>query len=136
MTITASGTSAADKTVTVVVGDKVFQLTTTDDVKAATDAFKDFMQVATDEQIARSAYLGHLVPVMNRALATAISELKEFRDAYYAVKGLAKPGTFAVGAPPPRVAPTPPAPAQPKLTPAQQADAEATDLVGRILAGG
>ena len=107
-----------------------------DDVKAATDAFKDFMQVATDEQIARSAYLGHLVPVMNRALATAISELKEFRDAYYAVKGLAKPGTFAVGAPPPRVAPTPPAPAQPKLTPAQQADAEATDLVGRILAGG
>ena len=37
VTIAASGTSAADKTVTVVVGDKVFQLTTTDDVKAAND---------------------------------------------------------------------------------------------------
>lgn len=37
VTITASGTSAADKTVTVVVGDKIFQLTTTDDVKAAND---------------------------------------------------------------------------------------------------
>ena len=37
VTITASGTSAADKTVTVVVGDKVFQMTTTADVKAAND---------------------------------------------------------------------------------------------------
>lgn len=37
VTITASGTSAADKTVTVVVGDKLFQLTTTADVKAAND---------------------------------------------------------------------------------------------------
>lgn len=37
VTITASGTSAADKVVTVVVGDKVFQLTTTADVKAAND---------------------------------------------------------------------------------------------------
>lgn len=37
VTITASGTSAADKTVTVVVGDKIFQLTTTADVKAAND---------------------------------------------------------------------------------------------------
>lgn len=35
VTITASGTSAADKTVTVVVGDKIFQLGTTDDVKTA-----------------------------------------------------------------------------------------------------
>ena len=105
-----------------------------DDVKTATDAFKDFMQVATDEQIARSAYLGHLVPVMNRALATAIAGLKEFRDAYYAVRGLAKPGTFAIGAQPP-AQPAPPAPAQPKLTPAQQADAEALSLVGGILNG-
>ena len=37
VTITASGTSAADKVVTVVVGDKIFQLTTTADVKAAND---------------------------------------------------------------------------------------------------
>ena len=37
VTITASGTSAADKVVTVVVGDKVFQLGTTADVKAAND---------------------------------------------------------------------------------------------------
>lgn len=35
VTITASGTSAADKTVTVKVGDKAAQLTTSDDVKTA-----------------------------------------------------------------------------------------------------
>ena len=35
VTITASGTSAADKTVTVMVGDKAVQLTTSDDVKTA-----------------------------------------------------------------------------------------------------
>lgn len=35
VTITASGTSAADKTVTVKVGDKAVQLTTSDDVKTA-----------------------------------------------------------------------------------------------------
>ena len=70
-----------------------------------------------------------------RARATAIAGLKEFRDAYYAVRGLAKPGTFAVGAQPPSPS-APPAPAQPKLTPAQRADAEALDLVGGILSGG
>lgn len=37
VTITLSGTSAADKTVTVVIGDKVAQVNTTDDVKAAAD---------------------------------------------------------------------------------------------------
>ena len=37
MTITVAGTSAASKVVTVVVGDKVAQVNTTDDVKAAAD---------------------------------------------------------------------------------------------------
>lgn len=37
VTITLSGTSAADKTVTVIIGDKVAQVTTTADVKAAND---------------------------------------------------------------------------------------------------
>lgn len=37
VTITVSGTSAASKVVTAVVGDKVAQVTTTDDVKAAAD---------------------------------------------------------------------------------------------------
>lgn len=37
VTITLSGTSAADKVVTVVIGDKVAQVSTTDDVKAAAD---------------------------------------------------------------------------------------------------
>ena len=37
VTITASGTSAASKVVTVIVGDKAFQLTTTDACKSATE---------------------------------------------------------------------------------------------------
>ena len=106
-----------------------------DDVKTVTETYKDFMQTATDEQIARSAYMGHLVPVMNRALATALDQLKEYQNAYYTMRGLTRPGAFAAPqqAPKPVVPVSATPPAQPKLTPAQQADAEASRLMASIL---
>lgn len=69
VTITASGTSAADKTVTVMVGDKATQLTTSDDVKTAA-------QVASAIQAALAALDIPFVATVASAVVTLTAKEK------------------------------------------------------------
>lgn len=69
VTITASGTSAADKTVTVKVGDKAVQLTTSDDVKTAA-------QVASAIQAALAATDIPFVATVASAVVTLTAKEK------------------------------------------------------------
>lgn len=59
-----------------------------DDVRIADEAFEGFMQTATDEEMARAAYLGHFIPSMNRALMQALDIARQYQDAYYAATGV------------------------------------------------
>ena len=62
-----------------------------EDVRNANEEFKAFMQTATDEEMARAAYLGHLIPSMNRALLLALKECREFQEALYVQRGILRP---------------------------------------------
>lgn len=86
-----------------------------DDVDSANQQFRGFMQVASDDELARVAYQGFLVPVMQRQVAFLAEALGKWRDAYYAIRGAGAPPAL-----PMRVqtqAPyEPPAPVAPKVT--------------------
>lgn len=86
-----------------------------EDVDSANRQFRGFMQVASDDELARVAYQGFLVPVMQRQVAFLAEALGKWRDAYYAVRGAGAPPAL-----PMRVqtqAPVePPAPVAPKVT--------------------
>lgn len=94
-----------------------------DDVALANKAFKDFMQTATEEQIARAAHMGHLVPAMQRALVYALGQARQYQEAYYAIRGIAKPGSFAA----PGSVAAPAAPVVPKATPQPVSPIEAKE---------
>lgn len=85
-----------------------------DDVDSANQQFRGFMQVASDDELARVAYQGFLVPVMQRQVAFLAEALGKWRDAYYAIRGAGAPPAL-----PMRVqtqAPyEPPAPVAPKV---------------------
>ena len=49
------------------------------------------MQEADDKAIARAAYQGFLVPVMQRQLAFMAEAASAWKEAYYAVNNLGKP---------------------------------------------
>lgn len=86
-----------------------------EDVDSANQQFRGFMQVASDDELARVAYQGFLVPVMQRQVAFLAEALGKWRDAYYAIRGAGAPPAL-----PMRVqtqAPAePPAPVAPKVT--------------------
>lgn len=62
-----------------------------DDVDSANQQFRGFMQVASDDELARVAYQGFLVPVMQRQVAFLAEALGKWRDAYYAIRGAGAP---------------------------------------------
>ena len=107
-----------------------------DDVALANRAFKDFMQTATEEQIARAAHMGHLVPTMQRALVTALSTARQYQEAYYAVRGIAKPGSFAApGSSSVPAAPAIPKPAQPEVSPIEAKENAIAESIRGLLSG-
>lgn len=84
-----------------------------DDVDSANQQFRGFMQVASDDELARVAYQGFLVPVMQRQVAFLAEALGKWRDAYYAIRGAGAPPAL-----PMRVqtqTPAAPVPVQPKV---------------------
>ena len=105
-----------------------------DDVATANKAFKDFMQTATDEQIARAAHMGHLVPTMQRALVYALNQARQYQEAYYAVRGIAKPGSFATSGAAPAV-PAPPKPVAQDVSPVEAKENAIADSIRGILTG-
>lgn len=86
VTITASGTSAADKTVTVKVGDKAVQLTTSDDVKTAA-------QVASAIQAALAALDIPFVATVASAVVTLTAKEKGVAANDIAVSATTNDGT-------------------------------------------
>lgn len=86
VTITASGTSAADKTVTVMVGDKAVQLTTSDDVKTAA-------QVASAIQAALAAVDIPFVATVASAVVTLTAKEKGVAANDIAVTATTNDGT-------------------------------------------
>ena len=93
-----------------------------EDVANANEEFKAFMQTATDEEMARAAYLGHLMPSMNRALLLALKEAREYQEALYVQRGVMRPSVRASTPEAPK--PVPP-PAVPKTVEQMNADSEA-----------
>ena len=83
-----------------------------EDVKNADGQFKSFMQVANEEEIARVAYQGFLVPVMQRQVAYLVEALETMQDAYYRLRGAGAPPALPMRSKPP-APPPPPAPANP-----------------------
>lgn len=81
-----------------------------DDVKSAGDQFKSFMQVANEEEVARVAYQGFLVPVMQRQVAYLVEALETMQNAYYRLRGAGTPPALPMRAkaPPPPPSPQPP----------------------------
>ena len=82
------------------------------DVANADRQFKSFMQVANEEELARVAYQGFLVPVMQRQVAYLAEALESMQDAYYKLRGAGAPPALPMrtqAAPPP----PPPPPANP-----------------------
>ena len=86
-----------------------------EDVDSANRQFRGFMQVASDDELARVAYQGFLVPVMQRQVAFLAEAIGKWRDAYYAIRGAGAPPAL-----PMRVQTQtpvePPAPVSPKVT--------------------
>lgn len=84
------------------------------DVDSVTEQFRGFMQVATDDELARVAYQGFLVPVMQRQVAFLAEAVGKWREAYYAIRGAGAPPAMPI-----RVQseqpPAPPAPPAPKV---------------------
>lgn len=66
------------------------------DVESANQQFRGFMQVATDDEIARVAYQGFLVPVMQRQIAYLVGAIDEYRDAYFALRGAGAPPALPI----------------------------------------
>ena len=66
------------------------------DVDSATQQFRGFMQVASDDEVARVAYQGFLVPVMQRQVAYLAEAVGKWRDAYYAIRGAGAPPALPI----------------------------------------
>lgn len=66
------------------------------DVESANQQFRGFMQVATDDEIARVAYQGFLVPVMQRQIAYLADAIDKYRDAYFALRGAGAPPALPI----------------------------------------
>lgn len=66
------------------------------DIESANHQFRGFMQVANDDEIARVAYQGFLVPVMQRQVAYLVEALGKWRDAYYAIRGAGAPPALPI----------------------------------------
>ena len=82
------------------------------DVDSVTEQFRGFMQVATDDELARVAYQGFLVPVIQRQVAFLADAVGKWREAYYAIRGAGAPPALPIrvqSATPP-APPVPPAP--------------------------
>ena len=80
------------------------------DVANADRQFKSFMQVANEEELARVAYQGFLVPVMQRQVAYLAEALESMQDAYYKLRGAGAPPALPMRT---RSAPPPPPPPPP-----------------------
>lgn len=82
------------------------------DVESANQQFRGFMQVASDDELARVAYQGFLVPVMQRQVAFLAEAVGKWRDAYYALRGAGSPPALPIRVqsetPPPPAAPVAP----------------------------
>lgn len=86
-----------------------------EDVDSANQQFRGFMQVASDDELARVAYQGFLVPVMQRQVAFLAEALSKWRDAYYAIRGAGAPPALPMRVQTQTPA-EPPAPVAPKVT--------------------
>lgn len=80
------------------------------DIANADKQFKSFMQVANEEEVARVAYQGFLVPVMQRQVAYLAEALESMQDAYYRLRGAGAPPALPMRVrqtqpPPPPAAP-------------------------------
>jgi hypothetical protein len=85
------------------------------DVDSANQQFRGFMQVASDDELARVAYQGFLVPVMQRQVAFLAEALGKWRDAYYAIRGAGAPPALPMRVQT-QTPDEPPAPIAPKVT--------------------
>ena len=82
------------------------------DVANADKQFRSFMQVANEEEVARVAYQGFLVPVMQRQVALLAEALETMQNAYYSLRGAGAPPALPMrtrSATPPPAAPAAPA---------------------------
>ena len=82
------------------------------DVANADKQFRSFMQVANEEEVARVAYQGFLVPVMQRQVALLAEALESMQNAYYSLRGAGAPPALPMrtrSATPPPAAPAAPA---------------------------
>ena len=86
-----------------------------EDVDSVNQQFRGFMQVASDDELARVAYQGFLVPVMQRQVAFLAEALGKWRDAYYAVRGAGAPPALPMRVQT-QTPPAPPAPVAPKVS--------------------
>ena len=85
-----------------------------EDVDSANQQFRGFMQVASDDELARVAYQGFLMPVVQRQVAFLAEALGKWRDAYYAIRGAGAPPALPL-----RVqsqTPPPPPPVKPRVS--------------------
>ena len=85
------------------------------DVENANAQFRGFMQVATDEELARVAYQGFLMPVMQRQVALLAEAVGKWRDSYYAIRGAGAPPALPIRVQSERAAVAPVAPATPQV---------------------
>lgn len=90
------------------------EVTYKEDVDSANKQFRGFMQVASDDEIARVAYQGFLVPVMQRQVAFLAEALGKWRDAYYAIRGAGAPPALPMRVQS-QTPSAPPAPVAPKV---------------------
>lgn len=85
------------------------------DVESANQQFRGFMQVASDDEIARVAYQGFLVPVMQRQVALLAEAVGKWRDAYYAIRGAGAPPALPIRVQSEQRPAAPAAPAAPQV---------------------
>ena len=107
--------------------------TYSDDVRTVTDQFRGFMQEANDAEIARAAYQGFLMPVVQRQIAYLVSALSEMRNYATTLRGVSLPPVSSmrvVGSPPP-----PPPPPIPAVEPGQHFQATVENTVVNALGG-
>lgn len=84
------------------------------DVDSVTEQFRGFMQVASDDELARVAYQGFLVPVMQRQVAYLAEAVGKWREAYYAIRGAGAPPAMPIRVQSEQPSPMP-VPAAPKV---------------------
>lgn len=83
--------------------------TYSEDIAAADQAFRGFMQEADEGQLANAAYRGMLTPVLVRQIALLAEAVDQWRSAYEQSRGLRHPSVSAI-----RIRSEEPAPSVPK----------------------